>query len=110
MQRRVHALAAFRSRLVGKPDDLGDDLARGHHNLDRQTFDALKCNRAYTCDDAEIPCVATFYTKIGDQPASPIAILHRKKNQTRTIRERICVLAAKGLQRVAEERKREGSD
>jgi len=66
MQRRVHELAAFRHRLVGKSDDLGHNPPGCDHdlNLDRNTLNALKCNRADACDHAPIPCAATHYTAV----------------------------------------------
>lgn len=66
MQRGVNTLAAFCNRLVGKPDDLRHDPPGCDRDLDldRNTLNALKFNRADACDQAPIPCAATHYITV----------------------------------------------
>jgi len=58
----LHALAAFGNRLVRQADDLHPDLSGSDHDLDldRHTFDTLKCNRTDTRDHQPIPLPQTF--------------------------------------------------
>ena len=53
----LHPLAAFRDRLVRKPDDLDPHFPGSDHDLDldRNTFNALKCNRTDARDHAPAP-------------------------------------------------------
>lgn len=66
MQCRVNALSTFGNGLVRNPNDLGHDPPGRDHdlNFDRNTLNALKCNRADACDHAPIPCAATHYTTV----------------------------------------------
>jgi hypothetical protein len=56
MQRRLHALAAFGHRLVGKADDMDVGLSGGDHHLHvhRHRLNALERNRAHARNHAAL--------------------------------------------------------